>query len=259
MSCRASCFAESRGHRDIPEVRVRERCAFYGILLRHEHGQCVAEGQIGRGEGMMIRKGVFDHLQPLGAQFAEEARRVANTGNRMHGALAEGPERPGSFSTVDPPGVTGDQIHTQRCGQRQLRQRGVLGRPVQHYEVGAYERRGRFAQRTGRQQPTVTETAGAVDHDDRTVARQTQVLQSVITQDQLRPACCEHPRPGDTIARHHRRAAAAPGEQKRLIAHFAPARVGAYGARGAVGTTVAAREDADAAPTGAQLLREPQC
>src|SRR6185369_16563526 len=53
-------IAEARADGHIPQPRVREGAAFYGIFLCHEHGRAIAEIEIGGGEGMMVGKCVLD-------------------------------------------------------------------------------------------------------------------------------------------------------------------------------------------------------
>src|SRR5688572_18643571 len=79
-------LAELRRHRHVPAARVREGRAFYGIFLRHEHGQCVAETQIRFLVRMVVRKRMFDELEARGPQRGEEALRIADRRDRMHGA-----------------------------------------------------------------------------------------------------------------------------------------------------------------------------
>src|SRR3954452_6722442 len=50
--------AEPRGDRHVPDARIRERPAFYGIFLGHEHGLRVAEVQVRGTERVMIRERV---------------------------------------------------------------------------------------------------------------------------------------------------------------------------------------------------------
>src|SRR6185437_216199 len=69
-------FAESRFDRYIPEPRARNVPAFYGILLRHEHCQAVAEVELGRREGVMVGERVLDHLETPGTQVGEEPPRI---------------------------------------------------------------------------------------------------------------------------------------------------------------------------------------
>src|SRR3569833_3704857 len=60
--------AEPRGDRHEPQARVRERAAFYGIFLGHEHRLRVPEIEIGGAEGMMVRERVLDDIEPAAAQ-----------------------------------------------------------------------------------------------------------------------------------------------------------------------------------------------
>src|SRR6185437_13865244 len=66
-------FAEGRFDRDVPEPCARNVPAFYGILLRHEHCQAIAEVELGRRQGMMVRKRVLDDLEAAGTKVGEEA------------------------------------------------------------------------------------------------------------------------------------------------------------------------------------------
>src|SRR6185437_12044432 len=86
-------FAEDRFDRYVPEAWVGSVLAFYGILLRHEHRQTVAEVELRRRERMMVGKWVFDDLEAAVAQVGEEAPGIANPGDGMHRPAAESLER----------------------------------------------------------------------------------------------------------------------------------------------------------------------
>jgi hypothetical protein len=82
-------LAEHRGNGDIPQPRIRELRAFYGILLRHEDRQIIRERQIARRKRMMVRKRVLDDIETPRPEVAKEARRIADA---SHGVQAPPPE-----------------------------------------------------------------------------------------------------------------------------------------------------------------------
>src|SRR6201988_3768255 len=53
--------AEGGADGHVPQPRVGERRAFYGIFLGHEDRQIVGKGELARGEGVMVREGMCDH------------------------------------------------------------------------------------------------------------------------------------------------------------------------------------------------------
>ena len=76
----------------------------------------------------------------------------------------------------------------------------------------------RFSQRSRWQQATVAEASGAVDDHDLRVARETQVLQAVVGQDDVAPLFGEQAGNGDTIVSDGDRREAPARDQSRLIA-----------------------------------------
>src|SRR5690348_17059035 len=54
----------------VPEPRAGEWRTFYGILLRHEDRELGAKGELVHGKGVMIRKGMRDHLDALSRERA---------------------------------------------------------------------------------------------------------------------------------------------------------------------------------------------
>src|SRR6266705_1561957 len=109
----ALSLPETRYHRDVPEPRVRERPASYGILLSHEHGKIVLECQVCGDEGMMIGEGVLDHLDAAGTQVPEKTARVADSGHGVHRPAAEMLQGLRTRETVQPIGLAPVEGHLQ--------------------------------------------------------------------------------------------------------------------------------------------------
>jgi hypothetical protein len=115
----------------------------------------------------------------------------------------------------------------------------------------------RLAQRSGGQEPPVTEAALTVDDHDSTVRCQAQMLQSVVADDGIHAALAEEPSRCDAVDADRCQTAGAAREQQRLIPHLLPRRACADETRLAGTAAVAARQDADAEAACLQLAREP--
>src|ERR1700683_1143200 len=127
--------AELRADRNVPQSRVAERCAFYGILLGHEYRQLIAEGKLRNAQRMVIRKSVLLDLDAVRAQRGKEARRIANAGHGVHALAAEGAKTARGPKPIEAERLRALKPHGERAGG-QPPQRGVLGRTVHHDGIG---------------------------------------------------------------------------------------------------------------------------
>ena len=129
----------------------------------------------------------------------------------------------------------------------------------QDHGVHCLDAARRFAQWSCRQQQPVAEAARRVDHRDLIVARQPQVLQTVVTDDD--PGTLLHGEPGgrDTVGADHDHLGTAARMQQCLVTHFGrvvgrdhdPRRSGMAG-------PVAAHHDSDPMPAQLQLAPQPE-
>ena len=243
-------------NRHIPQPRIGACRAFYGIFFRHEYGQAITESQIGDAQRMMIRKCMLGELDATRAQLAEEAPGITGAGHRVHVLAAEVFERLRRRPRIDAHGMLWPHRHDERA-LRQALQRWMPGRPVHYQYVGARKARERLAQRARGQQAPITKSAHAVDDDDLAVARQTQMLQAVIGQDDI-DAARQGARRRQTVGGNNGRTPCAPGDDHRLIPDLAPRGAGTDRTWIAVGgTAVTARDNADRQAEFAQLARQP--
>ena len=145
--------------------------AFYGIFLGHEHRESVGERHLCRGERMVVRKGVLDHVQAVRTQLAEKALRVADAGHGVHTLSVERRER-SSRALVQTHDLRSFELHAERHARQQRCERAACHGAIHHYRIHLAQPRCWLAQRTGRQQTAVADTARAVDHHDLAIARE---------------------------------------------------------------------------------------
>src|SRR5690348_15302676 len=105
-----------------PATLVGEGRAFYGIFLRHEHGQRVAELQVARLERVMIRHRMFVDREARIAQHVEEALRIADGRDRVDAPAPEARERAQAPATTHRPGVSWPQAHLETGVLDELRE-----------------------------------------------------------------------------------------------------------------------------------------
>lgn len=110
-------LAELCDNRDIPQSRVREVPAFYGILLRHEHGQLVAKIQIRRDEGMMVGERMPDNIHTVGAQISEKARGMPYSCDGMNPLAAKMFQRKRSSKLIEALRAIARQHHRERIAE----------------------------------------------------------------------------------------------------------------------------------------------
>src|SRR4026209_1792807 len=67
---------EPCAHRQHPPVRPRSAAQFYRVLLGEHHRQLVAELEVARLEGVVVRKGMRQQLDAGGRQMQEKAVRI---------------------------------------------------------------------------------------------------------------------------------------------------------------------------------------
>ena len=72
---------------DAPHVIVRERLAFYCVLLRDQHGAGLLERELLGAERGMIVERMRLHVETRVAQQVEKTLRIADAGDRMHRLL----------------------------------------------------------------------------------------------------------------------------------------------------------------------------
>ena len=152
------------------------RC-IYCILLGHQDDVVSGEGEIIGTEPEMIGKRVCLECQPHALQLREEALGVPDRGNRMQRTVSQ--VRSGSSKA----GI--QQILKaltrelgEELGSAHARQLAIA---MDKHRVDRAQAADRLAQWPGGKQPAVAETALAIDHCNLDVARQTIVLQPVVT------------------------------------------------------------------------------
>jgi hypothetical protein len=204
-------LAEARNNRHIPQPRISAVTAFYGILLRHDHGKLITEAQLLRAQGMMIREGMLDELQPLLAQAAKESAGVADGCNGVNPLAAELLQQAGWAQTIHPLHLGTEKIHPDdpvRC-ETIASKRGMLGSSSDYGHIDGSEPLHGFPERSGWQQSAVTKPSSPIDDDDLAISRQTQMLQTIIRDDDIYSSSRKFPCSGYTVLRHNR---VAPGK-----------------------------------------------
>src|SRR5207302_4779879 len=203
---------------------------------------------------------VLDDVEAACAQLPKETRRIADAGNGVQAPPSKLLERLWGPLTVEPPRLARDQSHLQRSGVHRrchAHERCVLRHAVHHDGIRCIQSGYGLAQRPRWQHTTVAESPHAIDHDDFAITRQAQVLQAVVGDHHVDSLLDEGARPSDAIARDDRGAAGATLNKQRLVADFAPTRIGAHDAQRAYRAPVTARHDAYLQPSIGQLPRQP--
>jgi len=115
-----------------------------------------------------------------------------------------------------------------------------------------------FPQGTGRKHPAVAETPRSIDDHNLTVARETQVLQAIVGNDDVNAMLDERMRGCNTVASHHCYASGTAAQQQRLIPDVLPTRLSAHQAAPLLGPrSVTSGDDAHFQAVPSQLAREP--
>ena len=100
----------------------------------------------------------------------------------------------------------------------------MFRRAVNNDEVGVSRAGNRVPQRAGRQHPTVAESPGTVDDHDLTVPCETQVLQSVVGDDDVDALRDQGTGSRYPVTPNQRGAACSSVQQQGLVAHVLPVR-----------------------------------
>ena len=224
MSSRACVSDEFRRDRHVPAALVGEGGAFYGIFLRHEHRQIVAEIQIARLESVMIGQRMLVQRESRLAQHVEEPLRIADGRHGVHAGAAKtrrarATTRRPTPDAHRPARMFIDEMRARRRTAAARTPGAVIG-AVDDHRIHAPQAPRRLAQRSARQQAAVAEAALAVDDHDLAIAHQRQVLKSVVADHDVGAIVDRGLRRGDAVAADEHRRLRAARQQQRLVAHF---------------------------------------
>ena len=197
-------------HGQIPAAIIGKGCAFYRILLGHQHRGCVGPCKVRSGETMVIGQRMRRRIDPERAQLGEKTSGVSDAGNGVH-TNARAPRCAACKASECARCLRHQRcIHTAECaGIRVIRNAPLptsvligIGNECNH-GVDASQSLRSFAQRSGGKRPAIAKAARGVDDRDLHIAPQRVMLQAVVADDDVarRMRGEQRTRRGDAIAR----------------------------------------------------------
>jgi len=195
-----------------PISSISECGAFYRIFFGQEYRFATGKVKVGCGVGVVVWKWVRRKRDTQCLQVFKVALRMSDAGDGM------------DFGFVKIIGSGCQAWIEEVVKDRPVEAHGMLARSgyatVHYHRIHRLQARGRFAQRSGGEQPAIAQPSLAIDDRDFDIALHAVVLQAVITQHHiaLRVGLQCSARGGDAIPAHPDRAEFAPCHQQRLVA-----------------------------------------